>query len=240
LRFQTAAIGTVKKVDWHQSIEENGFAILPGFFSQKYLDRLLQEINELAPPRSRAGVRHALGLAPVAELARQPQMIDLAREVLGPDAFPFRATLFDKSPTANWLVVWHQDTALPLQGRIEAPGWGPWSVKDGIPYAHAPTAARSKVLALRVHLDDSGTKNGPLRVLPGTHTLGVLADDSVHEVATRITPVDCVASKGAVVAMRPLIIHASSKSHEETPRRILHVEYAAPDAVERPLQLAIT
>lgn len=230
----------MKEVDWHKAIEEKGFAILPGLFLREYLDRLLQDINELAPQRSRAGIRHALVLAPVAKLAVQPQMIDLAREVLGPDAFPFRATLFDKSPTANWLVVWHQDTALPLRARIERPGWGPWSVKDGIPYAHAPTAALSKVLALRVHLDDSSTKNGPLRVLPGTHTLGVLTDDSAHEVAKRIAPVDCIAAKGAVVAMRPLIIHASSKSHEETPRRVLHIEYAAPDSVERPLELAIT
>jgi ectoine hydroxylase-related dioxygenase (phytanoyl-CoA dioxygenase family) len=166
-------------------------------------------------------------------------MIHLAQEVLGAGAFPFRATLFDKSPTANWLVVWHQDTALPLRARIETPGWGPWSVKDGVPYAHAPTAALSKVLALRVHLDDSGTKNGPLRVLPGTHALGVQSDDRVHEVAARIAPIDCVAAKGAVVAMRPLIIHASSKSHEETPRRVLHIEYAASDSVEQPLQLAI-
>jgi ectoine hydroxylase-related dioxygenase (phytanoyl-CoA dioxygenase family) len=238
--FPQRAIGSVKKVDWHGAVEQSGFAILPGLFSREYLDRLLQEINELAPRRTRAGVRHALGLAPVAKLARQPQMINSAREILGPEAFPFRATLFDKSPTANWLVVWHQDTALPLRARIETPGWGPWSVKDGIHYAHAPTAALSKVLALRVHLDDSSTKNGPLRVLPETHKLGVLTDDSIHEVANRVAPVDCVAAKGAVVAMRPLIIHASSKSHEETPRRILHFEYAAPDSVEPPLQLAIT
>jgi ectoine hydroxylase-related dioxygenase (phytanoyl-CoA dioxygenase family) len=230
----------MKKADWHEAVEENGFAILPGLFSPGYLDRLLQSIEELAPRRSRAGVRHALGLAPVAKLARRLQMIDSAREVLGPDAFPFRATLFDKSPTANWLVVWHQDTALPLRERIEITGWGPWSVKDGIPYAHAPAATLSKVLALRVHLDDSSTRNGPLRVLPGTHTLGVLTDNSVHEVANRVAPVDCVAPKGAVIAMRPLIIHSSSKSHEETPRRVLHIEYAAPDSVELPLQLAIT
>jgi hypothetical protein len=49
----------------------------------------------------------------------------IARETLGKEAFPFRATLFDKSPTANWLVVWHQDTALPLQERRDAPLWGP-------------------------------------------------------------------------------------------------------------------
>jgi ectoine hydroxylase-related dioxygenase (phytanoyl-CoA dioxygenase family) len=222
-----------------RTIEENGFAILPRLFSPEYLDRLLQMLNEFAPRRSRAGLRHALGLAPVAELSQQPQLIDLARAALGPDAFPFRATLFDKSPAANWLVVWHQDTALPLQTRAETPGWGPWSVKEGIHYAHAPAAVLSGVLALRVHLDDSSIENGPLRVLPGTHTLGVLSDDSVHEVATRIAPVDCVIPKGGVVIMRPLIIHASSKSHSEMPRRVLHIEYASSDAIAEPLQLAI-
>ena len=226
-------------MDWYDAIDENGFAILPGLFSPERLDRLLQEIKELTPQRSRAGVRHALRFAPVAELAREQQMIDLARQVLGNDAFPFRATLFDKSPAANWLVVWHQDTALPLLGRTETLGWGPWSVKEGIHYAHAPADALSGVLALRVHLDDSNHKNGPLRVLPGTHKLGLLPDDSIHEVATRIAPVDCVAGKGAVVAMRPLIIHSSSKSHEQAPRRVLHIEYAASHSVAHPLQLAV-
>jgi ectoine hydroxylase-related dioxygenase (phytanoyl-CoA dioxygenase family) len=226
-------------MDWHEVIEENGFAILPGLFSQEYLDRLLQEIDESAPRRSRAGLRHAMKLAPVAELAHHPRMIDLARGVLGPDVFPFRATLFDKSPAANWLVVWHQDTALPLRSRLEVTGWGPWSVKEGIHYAHAPITTLSQVVALRVSLDDSTIENGPLRVLPRTHTLGVLSDDSVHEIAAHAAPVDCVVPKGGVLVMRPLLIHASSKSHLEKARRVLHIEYAASDFIAKPLQLAI-
>ena len=226
-------------MNWSEAVDENGFAILPEVFSRESLDVLLQEINELAPRRSRAGVRHALKLAPVAELARRSPMIELAREVLGPDAFPFRATLFDKSPGANWLVVWHQDTALPLRFQLEVTGWGPWSVKEGIHYAHAPTSALSQVVALRVSFDDSTAQNGPLRVLPGTHTLGVLSDDGVHEVATRAVPVDCIVPKGGVMIMRPLVIHASSKSQSEVPRRVLHIEYAASDSIAKPLQLAI-
>jgi ectoine hydroxylase-related dioxygenase (phytanoyl-CoA dioxygenase family) len=166
-------------------------------------------------------------------------MIELAREVLGSEAFPFRATLFDKSPTANWLVVWHQDTALPLRERIDQPGWGPWSVKEGIDYAHAPSTALSQVLALRVSCDDSTLVNGPLRVLPGTHTLGVLSDDTLHDLSIRIAPVDCMVPKGGVVTMRPLVIHASSKSHTETPRRVLHIEYTASEFIVQPLKLAV-
>jgi ectoine hydroxylase-related dioxygenase (phytanoyl-CoA dioxygenase family) len=226
-------------VRWDKAIGDAGFAILPALFSHEDLDRLLQEIDESEPRRSRAGIRHALSLPPVAAVAREPQMVELAREVLGSEAFPFRATLFDKSPTSNWLVVWHQDTALPLQKRVELPGWGPWSIKDGIDYAHAPSAALSQVLALRVSCDDSTVENGPLRVLPRTHTLGVLSDDAIHALASQVAPVDCIVPRGGVVAMRPLVVHASSKSQTEVPRRVLHIEYAASESLVKPLQLAV-
>lgn len=224
---------------WDKTIGDAGFAVLPALFSHEYLDQLLQDIDESAPRRSRAGVRHALSLPAVAAAAREPQMLEVAREVLGPQAFPFRATLFDKSSNANWLVVWHQDTALPLRERIDLPGWGPWSIKDGIDYAHAPAAALGQVLALRISCDDSTMENGPLRVLPGTHTLGVLTDDSIHDLSAQIAPVDCVVPKGGVVAMRPLVVHASSKSQNEMSRRVLHIEYAASESFVKPLQLAV-
>jgi ectoine hydroxylase-related dioxygenase (phytanoyl-CoA dioxygenase family) len=220
-------------------IEQQGFAIQRGVFSSKIIDESLHELLLLAPPLTRAGIRHALHFTPITKIASCPQLMALACGMLGPQAFPFRATIFDKSPDANWLVVWHQDTVLPLRRRMDLPGWGPWSIKQGIPYAHAPAEVSSQVLALRVHLDDSTADNGPLRVLPGTHTSGVLSDDRIHELAEHVTAVECIAPKGGVVAMRPLLIHASSKSHTEAPRRVLHIEYAASDSIANPLQLEI-
>src|SRR2546422_351103 len=192
------------------------------------LERLLHEMVKMSPLQ---GSRF--------ELVPTSNVIGIAREALGAEAFPFRATLFDKTPSANWLVVWHQDTALPLQGRHEFPGWGPWSVKDGVNYAHAPASALSQVLALRVHLDDSTAENGPLRVLPGTHTLGVLTDEALHDLSTKIAAVECLASQGGVLAMRPLIVHASSKSQSEISRRVLHIEYAESARIADGLALAI-
>lgn len=220
-------------------IEKRGFAILPPCVPEDWMSRALEETSRRPQDRSRAGVRHAMQFGAVRALARYPPLKQLVGEVLGSRAFPFRATLFDKSTNANWLVVWHQDRALPLRERVELPGWGPWSTKEGILYAHAPAEVLSEVLALRVHLDDSGTENGPLRVLPETHTLGVLNDDRIHELAEKIRAVDCLAPKGGVLAMRPLLIHASSKSRSEVPRRVLHIEYAASDAIADPLQLEI-
>jgi ectoine hydroxylase-related dioxygenase (phytanoyl-CoA dioxygenase family) len=226
-------------VDWRAVIEDTGFAILPDVLSRQEVDYLLEEIAALAPPHSRAGVRHAMALPPVSALARRSEMVELARGVLGSQAFPFRATIFDKSPTANWLVVWHQDTALPLQMRVDVQGWGPWSVKDGISYAHAPATALAQVVALRVSLDDSTLDNGPLRVLPKTHTFGALTDDNIHDLALRIPAVSCIVPKGGILAMKPLIVHASSKSQTKLPRRVLHIQYAASETIAKPLQIAV-
>jgi ectoine hydroxylase-related dioxygenase (phytanoyl-CoA dioxygenase family) len=225
-------------VSTRAEIDGLGFALLNDVFSPELIERTLEEIKRLSQHRSRAGVRHVLGLSPVANLARCPQLISIAREVLGMDAIPFRATLFEKTLAANWLVVWHQDTALPLRERHDLQGWGPWSIKEGINYAHAPSTALSQVLALRIHFDDSTCANGPLRILPGTHEPGVLSDDQIHDLSKQVTPVDCVVPKGGVVAMRPLVVHASSKSHVEMPRRVLHIEYAASDSIAAPLRLA--
>jgi ectoine hydroxylase-related dioxygenase (phytanoyl-CoA dioxygenase family) len=96
------------------------------------------------------------------------------------------------------------------------------------------------VLALRVHLDESYADNGPLKVLPGTHVKGVLTDDDIEQLAGAIQPVDCLVPQGGVLAMRPLIVHASSKSHSEVPRRVVHIEYSACRTLASGLELAIT
>jgi hypothetical protein len=224
---------------WDDEVKDSGFSIISGILSHDEITGLLCSLDKAHLPRSRAGIRHALRHPAIAELANMPRLIDIARSDLGGTASPFRATLFDKSPASNWLVVWHQDTALPLRERHEVSGWGPWSQKDGVTYAHAPAEALSSVLALRLHLDDSTKQNGPLRVLPGTHLLGVLADDAIHRIATQISAVECTVTMGGVLAMRPLLIHSSSKSVGKTPRRILHIEYAASLNLEDGLELAI-
>jgi ectoine hydroxylase-related dioxygenase (phytanoyl-CoA dioxygenase family) len=220
-------------------VEQRGFATLPEVLTRSEIERLDESLTRNPLPRSRAGMRHALRHPAVLAIARDPRLQVIAREVLGCEPFPFRATLFDKSPVSNWLVVWHQDTALPLRERHEIPEWGPWSVKDGVIYAHAPATALSRVVALRLHLDDSGHENGPLRVLPGTHAMGVLSDDVIHRLSAQITAFDCLVPRGGILVMRPLIVHASSKSRSAKRRRVLHIEYATSASVADGLELAL-
>jgi ectoine hydroxylase-related dioxygenase (phytanoyl-CoA dioxygenase family) len=203
-------------------------------------ETLLRDLAQLNHHRGRAGIRHVLSHPAVAALAADSRLRGIAQTVLGDHALPFRATLFDKSPDSNWLITWHQDTALPLTEKCELPGWGPWSVKEGVTYVHAPAAALSQVLALRLHLDDCAGDNGPLRVLPGTHSIGVLSDDQILDLAARHSPIECHVPSGGVLAMRPLILHASSKSRSARPRRVLHIEYAAGAKIGEGLHLALT
>ena len=103
----------------------------------------------------------------------------------------------------------------------------PWSVKEGTICAHAPASALEQIVAIRVHLDDSNAENGALKILPGTHSSGVLSDDAIHELAARTPAVECCVKAGGVLLMRPLVVHASSKTRSGAPRRVLHIEYAS-------------
>ena len=198
--------------------------MVTGVLSHGECNSLLTELS--SEPRTRAGIRHLMSNSAVSALANQPGPVDLATEWLGGRAIPFRATLFEKSWSSNWLIPWHQDTAIPLERRFDVPGWGSWSEKAGVTYAHAPGWALARIVALRVHLDASGAENGPLRVIPGSHTYGVLSDEAVAEFAARSSAIECRVPRGGVLAMRPLLIHASSKAQTDKSRRVLHIEYA--------------
>jgi hypothetical protein len=88
-----------------------GHSVVEGVFTPVDMARVLTNLSEATPARTKAGARHLLGIPVVRELALDPRLSKIAAAFVGPSAVPFRATLFDKSPTANWLVAWHQDTA---------------------------------------------------------------------------------------------------------------------------------
>ena len=208
------------------SMDDSGYLINDFIFTNDECDILLAALTQMETRRGRAGARHLMTTPAVAALAFDARLLQLAAEALGGRAVPYRATLFEKSGRANWLVVWHQDTALPLVSRVAASEWGPWSVKAGVLYAHAPTWALRRIIALRIHLDASTSQNGSLRVIPGSHRDGVLTDEEVFSRARAQNADECVVRRGGVVAMRPLLIHSSSKALVDAPRRVIHIEYA--------------
>jgi hypothetical protein len=78
-----------------------------------------------------------------------------------------------------------------------------------------------------------------VRVLPGTHAFGVLSEMDTDRLVREISPVDCLVPSGGILAMRPLILHASSKAETDHPRRVLHMEYVDALDVGDGLRIAI-
>jgi len=216
-------------------VDADGFVLVARAADDDAIASVLTDLTDDAL-RTRAGARGVLARPSVRALAEA--LAGLAGSALAGPAFPYRATLFDKSAQANWLVSWHQDTVLPVVARLDAPGWGPWTTKAGVLHAIAPASALERVIALRIHLDDSTADNGPLRVLPGSHGHGVLSDAAIDRRVASFAPVTCLAARGDVLLMRPLLLHASSKGASAAPRRVLHVEYATDRTLPGGLRLA--
>ena len=85
------------------------------------------------------------------------------------------------------------------------------------------------MLTIRIHLDECGPDNGPLRVVPRSHIHGVLEADASRALRDMHGETTCTVSVGGALLMRPLILHASSASTRPEHRRVLHFEYAAAD-----------
>jgi hypothetical protein len=210
----------------------DGYACLPRVLPDLAIEELRAAIDRV--PQSDAvrrktqvyGIRNLLEIAPdVAELAVCPEIWQFVIPVLGEHAFATRAILFNKTPDANWALGWHQDSVIAVTRPIETPGFSAWGQKAGVWQVQPPPDILSRMLALRIHLDDCSTENGALRVIPGSHRHGWL-DNQIADWKARVGAVTCEVPSGSVLAMCPLLLHASSRATRPGNRRVIHIEYA--------------
>jgi ectoine hydroxylase-related dioxygenase (phytanoyl-CoA dioxygenase family) len=185
---------------------EQGVAIFEYVLTADDLRGMDAAFPELAPRT--AGARLAAFSPDVqAWLAAHDGLQELASRLLQAPGRLSRIQAFDKSPSANWFVPWHQDRA-----------------EDG----HERSVAQLEgTVALRVHLDDCDENNGPLEVIPGSHTAGRLDADAIAAQTAVAPSMLCLTVRGDILAMRPLLIHRSQRARAPAARRVLHLEYAA-------------
>ncbi|MDZ5646756.1 phytanoyl-CoA dioxygenase family protein [Nitrospirillum sp. BR 11828] len=198
-----------------------------GVLSPIDLARLITVLSGV--PRVRAGARlHGIaGLG--AFLNADGPVGRLAATALGPAAQPVRALLFDKTADSNWALGWHQDRTIAVAARAEVPGYGPWSVKDGLTHVAPPADLLAGMVTLRVHLDPVDADNAPLLVAPGSHRLGRVAEGDIADAVRRCGQVACLAEAGDVWLYATLILHASAAAIRPRHRRVLQVDYAIGD-----------
>jgi ectoine hydroxylase-related dioxygenase (phytanoyl-CoA dioxygenase family) len=137
-----------------------------------------------------------------------------------------KATFFNKTQESNWKVAWHQDLTIMVRKRREVAGFGPWTIKEGIVHVQPTAEILSRILAIRLHLDESGADSGPLRVIPGSHKDGRLSSEQVSAYEKEDNEI-CLVPRGGALLMRPLLLHASSACAVPKPRRVIHLEFSA-------------
>jgi hypothetical protein len=197
-----------------QQIVSDGYAILRGGVSESHCSAMC----DLLPQLNGAGLRGLIAHAPnVIHLLEAETVRTTICHILGPEPLVVRSILFDKQAGANWAVAPHRDQTIAVQTRIDIAGFGPWSVKDGVPHVQPPSVVLDGMLTARVHLDAAGADNGGLLVWPGTH-IGREAQGD---------PVLIDASPGDVLLMRPRLVHASKKANILKRRRVAHFEMAS-------------
>ena len=221
--------------------QTDGFALATGVLGGAQIEALRHLAGQGASLRrggNAYGGRNLLHMPEVRNLAANRAIRDLIEPIVGPTAVPVRALFFDKTPEANWPVLWHQDLTIAVAERHDREGWGPWSTKAGVPHVEPPTGVLATMLTIRLHLDDCHANNGPLRVIPGSHVLGRLTRDQIQAHRQSSEEVTCLAPEGSALLMRPLLLHASSPAKTPSHRRVLHIEFAPESILPPPLRWA--
>jgi hypothetical protein len=220
--------------DWSERIERDGYAVVPGVFSSAAVESMLTGLADALTDRADGTMRSATGSVygarnllhdwpPVRDVWRQPPLLAILTDVLGPELGLVRVLYFDKPPDRSWSLPWHKDLTIAVRdNRLPTATFTHPTRKAGVPHVEAPRELLEAMLTGRIHLDDVTDENGPLKVIPGSHLTGKtlsLGDGP---------PALILAQAGDVLLMRPLLAHASGNSHPETRRhrRILHLEFA--------------
>jgi phytanoyl-CoA hydroxylase len=153
------------------------------------------------------------------DFVRDNRALDAVADIFGPNIRFENAKINSKQPGAATEVKFHQDFLFE-----------PHSNDD--------------MITVLYFLDDVIPENGPLEVVPGTHTgplydhwqngvfTGCVDDDVVRMVQDRTQ--SCCGPAGSACLMHTRMLHGSAPNLSRTPRTLLIISYTAEDA--HPLQ----
>lgn len=123
------------------NFNRDGFCLLANAIYHTDLEQIQRAVDVIAKDQANAkqaaGLRGLLAKSATISTLADTVFRDIAASLLEHPSHRLRAVraiLFDKNPKTNWYVTWHQDLAIPVIARHEVSGYGPWSIKDGVPH----------------------------------------------------------------------------------------------------------
>lgn len=222
-----------------QQLATEGYTLINNVYTATQVETIIETIEhaDTRPDTFRKApalfaIRRLLYELPVLkDLLFTPALLHIIGTV-GQGYFVSKAIYFNKPADANWPVAMHRDLTIAVTDKYEVIGYGPWLVKPGQFAVQPPLALLRDNFTIRIHLDDTTAENGALNVVPGSHIDEITANNT--EGSNRVC---CNVSRGGVMLMRPMLLHASARTTNGKPRRVVHLEFSR-TALPLPLQWA--
>lgn len=215
-----------------QNISANGFAVIESIYSDEEIITILTEINKANTDKSTFRKTHDLfairqflkEVPAVSNIIFNDKLKAIITDVLGDDYFAVKSIYFDKPERSNWFVAWHQDLTISVDRKTDLPGYGPWTIKQNQFAVQPPLIILQNNFTIRIHLDDTDEGNGALKVIPGSHLKQIYRPETI-DWTTEIEHT-CSVKAGGIMIMRPLLMHASNRTTNNKPRKVIHIEFS--------------
>ncbi len=205
-------------------VDIDGFAIIHPVLTSEMCDAISASLSQI--PNKGIGSRSLLDMPWCGELAKFIREHPVMSRSMPREAVAVQCTYFEKSQHENWLVPIHQDLSIPVQAKVDHPALTGWSEKQGCVFVQAPDRILDELVAVRLHIDECGEDDGPLRLVPGSHKTGRLSNEDAIQLRDRQGEVVCTVARGGALLIKPLVLHASSKATGHGRRRVLHFVFA--------------
>lgn len=217
----------------HQyEIAQHGFSLVEHIYTDAEVNEIISTIEsaDKTGPLFRQtddlfAIRQFLRAVPeVNPLIFTDKLKSCLQQLFGGGYFAVKSIYFDKPEASNWFVAWHQDLTISVDKRIDIAGYGPWTVKHNQFAVQPPLNILQDNFTIRIHLDDTDEGNGALKVLPGSHLKEIYRPENIDW--QQETEVSCNVPAGGIMIMRPLLMHASSRTTNNKKRRVVHIEFS--------------
>jgi ectoine hydroxylase-related dioxygenase (phytanoyl-CoA dioxygenase family) len=219
---------------------ESGFTTIENIYVENEINAIIETINKANS--SKATFRKTNDLFAIRQFLKEvPEAIPLIfteklnaiiSDLFGNNYFIVKSIYFDKPVDSNWFVSYHQDLTISVDKKVELDGYGPWTIKQNQYAVQPPLEILQNNFTIRIHLDNTDENNGALRVIPGAHLKGIYRPETIDW--SKSKEAICPVSRGGIMIMRPLLLHASSRTTNDKKRRVIHIEFSNQ---ELPLQL---
>jgi len=212
-------------------LQENGYSIVHNLYDDREIIEILSSIESakqddkaFIKSRDLFAIRQLVKKVPkLSYLLFNPKLKALIESLSETEYFLTKALYFDKPSDSNWFVAYHQDLSISVDRKAELKNYTNWTFKKGQYGVQPPITILEDTITVRIHLDKANQHNGALKVIPKSHLKGIIRLDSKNW--NTENEVICEVEKGGAMLMKPLTLHASSRTTNGKRRRVIHLEF---------------